>query len=232
MQKIDLPFSWRAHPPVCSRLWLRANGHFAFGLWEERLAVSNLSEDRDESVNTYTLPWSVVGGARRSGFCSATGMFCGPRRVAPKLSRIGSGSMFDVWFHNWGLGSSLANGTVWEAGGADPTVDAGREVLLEDEWAKLEAEAEAEPTALEDARALDVTALVDAAALEPATVGVANALETAELAEAKTLVALACAEVLAVALPEPEAKDVGAPAAYFAKRIAQRTALLTRSIVP
>ena len=58
------------------------------------------------------MPWSVVGGARKLGFSSSSGMFCGPSTVAPYRPRCASGTMFEFAFQSSLLGSSLAYGTV------------------------------------------------------------------------------------------------------------------------
>src|SRR5580658_1781011 len=59
----------RAHPPAERRLCEREKDHFKFG----------------------TVPRSVLGGARMSGFCLSTGGLRGPVSVAPRPSfEIGS----------------------------------------------------------------------------------------------------------------------------------------------
>ena len=68
---------------------------------------------------THTLPESVVGGARRSGFCSSSGTLCGPRSVAPSVPRSPCGVLVEVSFHSTPFGSSLAYGTVWDAVAAE-----------------------------------------------------------------------------------------------------------------
>lgn len=70
-------------------------------------------------TNTYTEPWSVVGGASRSGFWMSIHLFCGPRTVAPSPPRIASGfTLSSSWFHAGPLGSSLAYGNVAEGSAA------------------------------------------------------------------------------------------------------------------
>ena len=58
--------------------------------------------------DTYTLPWSVVGGASKLGFCSASGTFCGPRIVAPYGPRCASGMMSESGPQSSAFGSVLA----------------------------------------------------------------------------------------------------------------------------
>src|SRR5215471_3838350 len=62
----------RAQPPSSRRLWLSAKDHLRLG----------------------SVPWSVKGGASRSGSWASRGGFVGPRIDAPWLSRIGWGG---VW---------------------------------------------------------------------------------------------------------------------------------------
>lgn len=71
---------------------------------------------------TYRLPESVVGGARRSGFCCSKGMLEGPRIVAPSDSLIGTGSP-ESRLQRGELGSVLANGTVAVASTAEEVPD-------------------------------------------------------------------------------------------------------------
>lgn len=69
----------------------------------------------DEACSvTYTLPWSVVGGARMSGFCKSMYLLSGPNIDAPREPRIGSVSVSNgsVIFQVGLLGSVLAKGTV------------------------------------------------------------------------------------------------------------------------
>ena len=55
-------------------------------LTRDQIVVSILVNVRD--IKTYTLPASVVGGARRSGFCLTMDGFVGPITVAPREPRI------------------------------------------------------------------------------------------------------------------------------------------------
>ena len=57
------------------------------------LALRTAHATVGHTQDTYTLPWSVVGGASKLGFCSASGTFCGPRIVAPYGPRCASGMM-------------------------------------------------------------------------------------------------------------------------------------------
>ena len=45
-------------------------------------AESSCTRADDETV-TYTVPWSVVGGASTLGFCSSRGTFCALRTFEP-----------------------------------------------------------------------------------------------------------------------------------------------------
>ena len=82
---------------------------------------------------TYTLPESVEGGASRSGFCNAIGMFWGPKIFEPRVPRIPSGWDVESSVHKTPFGSSLAKGTVSDAGRADdvPLAVALFELLFE-----------------------------------------------------------------------------------------------------
>lgn len=91
--------------------------------------------------DTHMLPASVEGGANRSGFWRAMGTFCGPMMVAPKPSRIACGLVVESSDQSTPFGSSLAYGTVSDAGRADDVPEA--RVLDED--------AALEDTVLEDA---------------------------------------------------------------------------------
>ena len=69
------------------------------------------------------MPWSVVGGASKSGFCWSMAMFCGPRIVAPSEPRMGCTSAVVSGFHIMPFARSEAYATVAVAAGAD-VVDA------------------------------------------------------------------------------------------------------------
>jgi hypothetical protein len=84
---------------------------------------------------TYIDPASVVGGARRSGFCLSIGMFCGPRIMAPKDPLIGSGVDFVSIGHRTLLGSSLASTTV-ELGLRAEETEAGAALTRTEEKAR------------------------------------------------------------------------------------------------
>lgn len=75
---------------------------------------------------THIVPESVVGGASRSGFCWSMDTSCGPRIVLPSEPRWGWGVPCEFGDHKTGFGSSGANGTVSDAGGAAELEEAGR----------------------------------------------------------------------------------------------------------
>lgn len=56
------------------------------------MKVSNVSISLNipEYRNTYTTPWSVVGGASASGFWLVRLLFVGPRMLAPSEPRMGT----------------------------------------------------------------------------------------------------------------------------------------------
>jgi len=129
-QKCMLLFSWRAHPPVCRRLWLKLNGHFALALAKKKNISSKFA---CHYVNqTYTAPWSVEGGARKSGFSLSMPSSVGPRSVAPREPRMGCGLPWKFESQSGSLGSRLIGGTVAVGGaielaGVAPTSIAGAE---------------------------------------------------------------------------------------------------------
>lgn len=65
---------------------------------------------------TYMLPASVVGGARKSGFCWSSTTFSGPMMLAPRSSLIASGVSVVSCDQAGSLGKLLAGATVAEAG--------------------------------------------------------------------------------------------------------------------
>ncbi len=73
---------------------------------------------------THMLPESVEGGAKRSGFWRAIGTFCGPMIVAPKPPRIAWGLVVESSDQRTPFGSSVAYGTVSDAGRADDVPEA------------------------------------------------------------------------------------------------------------
>lgn len=121
--------------------------------------------------------------------------------VAPSVLRMACGSVVESSPHNMPFGSSLANGTVTEAGSAEKEL-VGATVLLERR--SLEATAE-----LADANTLETAELADANA----------ALEAPELAVAAALLAM------------PDDAAAGAADAYLARSTAQSIALLKVSMV-
>ena len=138
-------------------------------------------------------------------------MFWGPMTVAPSVSRMASGSEVESSLHRGPFGSSLANGTVSEVGGAED-VDNG---AVLPEWAR----------ALDalDATALAETEAAELAEAEAAELAEANALDTAELADANA--------VEARELAGAEDPTAGAAIEYLARTTAQRMALVKVSIV-
>lgn len=70
-----------------------------------------------------TLPESVLGGAKKSGFCLSISKSCGPIIVAPREPRTAWGSVFVSELHSTPLGSSLAYGTVGVASGTSMVED-------------------------------------------------------------------------------------------------------------
>ena len=70
----------------------------------------------------------MEGGASKSGFSNWRGTFCGPSRVAPRVSRIGAGT--SALTIAAGSVSNSAIGAL-EASGANPAVVRGIDVGLE-----------------------------------------------------------------------------------------------------
>jgi len=66
----------------------------------------------DDGMQIYTLPWSVEGGARRSGFSLTMASSVGPRSVAPREPRMGCGLPWKLESQSGPLGSRLIEGTV------------------------------------------------------------------------------------------------------------------------
>ena len=72
---LEMPSSrsvtWRVQPPRSSRICDAENGNLQFA----------------------TVPWSVGGGTKMSGFCNSIGMLRGPGSVPPRPGRIGCGGL-------------------------------------------------------------------------------------------------------------------------------------------
>jgi hypothetical protein len=75
-----------------------------------------------ECYTAHRLPWSVVGGAKKSGFCLSMGSFVGPKMGAPREPRIASGFTVVDSLYDGKFGFSEMRGTVSEAGTALPAV--------------------------------------------------------------------------------------------------------------
>lgn len=101
-----------------------AKAHGPFGIAARHNGEMSI-DSKEPHMNTYTVPWSVVGGASRSGFCWSIATFCGPSMFAPKLPRMGATSSSVPTSHIIALALSDAYGMVGVALAADSAVEAG-----------------------------------------------------------------------------------------------------------
>jgi len=101
------------------------------------------------------LPWSVLGGASKSGFCLSMGTFNGPKSFAPKKPRIGSGCSVVSSFHKGRPGSKSIPGRVVWGGMGSPPADVGDGFTVEVGFAVETGAAEESTDREETAAALD-----------------------------------------------------------------------------